>query len=470
LPFLGYPRTKYNTDKRQMQAEKIWEAALGELQLQVSKANFNTWLKDSRGIAYAKGEFTVAVPTVFIAEWLKKRLHSTVCRIVSSITGQNIDVAFQVQAAASDTSAAKPLPVTDGGVSLRMRKPAEKGSTLNVRYTFTTFVSGECNRLSYTAAVEISGNPGVLFNPLFIYGGTGTGKTHLLHAIGQELAAREISAIYMSAEQFTNEFIISIRNNKTEEFRNKFNETSVLMLDDIQFFSGKTQTQECVFHILNDFLADNRQVVMSCDRPPKEIESLKIRLRSRLEGGLVADIHPPDHKTRLAILELKSRLLKVSFDSSILNFLATNFHSNVRELEGALIRLATYARMDSSPIDVNTARQLLNDMISVSKQNSGYFPAAKIINAVADYYSLSPDDITGKKRDLKTSRARHVVMYLLRQQNHTNLSEIGKILGNRDHSTVIHGCEKITTAIATDSQLSKSIEDIRLLLKSHVVN
>ena len=453
-----------------MQAEKIWEAALGELQLQVSKANYDTWLKDSRGITFSESVFTVAVPSAFIAEWLKGRLHSTVCRILASITGQNIDVAFQVQAAAFAAPAAKPMPLTDGGVSLKMRKPAGKVGTLNTRYTFQTFVAGECNRLPYTAALEISGNPGELFNPLFIYGGTGTGKTHLLHAIGQGLAEREIGFIYMSAEQFTNEFITSIRNNKTEEFRSKFSEAGVLMLDDIQFLGGKTRTQECFFHILNDFLADNRQVVTTCDRPPKEIESLKIHLRSRLEGGLVADIHPPDHKTKLAILELKSRLLEASFDSSILNFLATNFHNNVRELEGALIRLATYARLDSTPIDLNTARQLLNDMISVSKQNNGYFPAAQIINTVSDYYGLPPDDITGKKRDLKTSRARHVVMYLLRQQNRSNLSEIGKILGDRDHSTVIHGCEKITAAITTDSQLSKSIEDIRLLLKPHGAN
>ena len=453
-----------------MQAEKIWEAALGELQLQVSKANYDTWLKDSRGIAVVKGVFTVAVPSAFIAEWLKGRLHSTVCRILSCITGQNVDVAFQVQAAAPSISTVKPPPLTDGGVSLKMRKPAGKCGALNPRYTFLTFVSGECNRLPYTAALEISGNPGELFNPLFIYGGTGTGKPHLLHAIGQGLAEREIGFIYMSAEQFTNEFITSIRSNKTEEFRSKFSEAGVLMLDDIQFLSGKTRTQECFFHILNDFLADNRQVVTTCDRPPKEIESLKIQLRSRLEGGLVADIHPPDHKTRLAILDLKSGLLKASFDPTILNFLATNFHNNVRELEGALIRLASYARLDSTPIDLNTARQLLNDMLSVSKQNSGYFPATQIINSVSDYYGISPDDITGKKRDLKTSRARHVVMYLLRQQNHTNLSEIGRILGNRDHSTVIHGCQKITAAIATDSQLSKSIEDIRLLLKSHGAN
>jgi chromosomal replication initiator protein len=450
-----------------MQAEKIWEAALGELQLQVSKANYNTWLKDSRGIAYVKGIFTVAVPTAFIEEWLKSRLSSVVCRILSNITGQNTEVLFQVQALRCDTGTVKAGLMTDGGVSLKSRHKAGKAASLNPKYTFNTFVAGDCNRLPYTAAIEISGNPGEVFNPLFIYGGTGTGKTHLLHAIGQAITAREMTTLYMSAEQFTNEFIIAIRNQKVEDFRNKFNEVDVLLLDDIQFLSGKTQTQECIFHIFSEFLADNRQVIISCDRPPKEMESFNARLRSRLEGGLVADIHPPDHKTRLAILELKSRLLKSSFDASILNFLATNFHDNVRELEGALTRLTIYARMDNSPLDINSARQLLNDMISISRQNNGYYPSSAIINAVADYFAISPDDITGKKRDLKTSRARHIVMYLLRQQNHTNLSEIGKILGNRDHSTVIHGCEKISSAISADSQLSKSIEDIRTSLKAH---
>ena len=450
-----------------MQAEKIWEAALGELQLQVSKANYNTWLKDSRGIAYVKGIFTVAVPTAFIEEWLKSRLSSVVCRILSTITGQNTEVLFQVQALRCDTGTAKAGLMTDGGVSLKSRHPAGKAASLNPKYTFNTFVAGDCNRLPYTAAIEISGNPGEVFNPLFIYGGTGTGKTHLLHAIGQAITAREMTTLYMSAEQFTNEFIIAIRNQKVEDFRNKFNEVDVLLLDDIQFLSGKTQTQECIFHIFSEFLADNRQVIISCDRPPKEMESFNARLRSRLEGGLVADIHPPDHKTRLAILELKSRLLKSSFDASILNFLATNFHDNVRELEGALIRLTIYARMDNSPLDINSVRQLLNDMISISRQNNGYYPPSAIINAVADYFAISPDDITGKKRDLKTSRARHIVMYLLRQQNHTNLSEIGKILGNRDHSTVIHGCEKISSSISADSQLSKSIEGIRTSLKAH---
>lgn len=449
-----------------MQADKIWQAALGELQLQVNKANFNTWLKDTKGIDYSNGVFTVAVPSTFIAEWLKSRLYSIVSKILCSITGQNIEVQFQVQAVSRDTIMQKPHNIQDGGISLKERDPLLKSSNLSNKYTFNTFIAGDCNRLPFTAAVEISGNPGEVFNPLYIYGGTGTGKTHLLHAIGHASMSLDLNVLYISAEQFTNEFINSIKNHKTEEFRNRFNNLDVLLMDDIQFLSCKTQTQECLFHILNDYLADNRQIVITSDRPPKEIASLNERLRSRLEGGLVADIYPPDHKTRLAILELKTQQLRMSFDISVLNFLATHFYHSIRELEGALLRLATYSRLNGYTPDVNMAKQLLGDMITVSKQNVGYFQPSAIINTVADYYSISPDDITGKKRDLKTSRARHIVMYLLRQQNHCSLAEIGKVLGNRDHSTVIHGCEKIASEIIVDSQLSKSVEDIRSLLKA----
>jgi len=452
-----------------MQADKIWQAALGELQLQVSKANYNTWLKDTRGLDCSDGVFTVAVPTAFIVEWLKSRLHPVVCRIVSTIVGRNINVLFQVQAV-GHVNKVKAGLMPDGGTSLKVREPAVKNCFLNPKYTFQSFVSGDCNRLPYTAAIEIAGNPGFIFNPLYIYGGTGTGKTHLLHAIGHAVRSLDLSAVYMSAEQFTNEFIVAIRNKNADEFRYKFIGIDVLLLDDIQFLSCKTQTQECIFHILNDFLSDSKQVVITCDRPPRDIASFNVRLRSRLEGGLVADIYPPDHKTRLAILELKSNVLTTNFDAPILEFLATHFYHSVRELEGALIKLSTYARLKGCALDVTIAKQLLNDMISVSKQSVGHHPASSVIRAVADYYAMSPEDITSKRRDLRTSRARHIVMYLLRQQNNCNLTEIGQILGDRDHSTVIHGCAKISSEIGTDSQLSKSIEDIRMMLKSYKSN
>ena len=449
-----------------MQADKIWQAALGALQLQVSKANFSTWLKDTKGIDYSSGIFMVAVPTEFIAEWLKSRLNSLVCRTISAIIGQNVEVQFQVQAVRKDLLKHTANPMPDGGVSLKTRQPAVKSAFLNPKYTFDSFIVGDCNRLPYTAAMELAGNPGVAFNPLFIYGGTATGKTHLLHAIGHTLKATDLFTLYMSAEQFTNDFIAAIRSKKAEEFRNKFTNINVLLLDDIQFLSGKTQTQECIFHILNDFLDDNRQVVITSDRPPRDIDSFNIRLRSRLEGGLIADIYPPDHKTRLVILELKAHQLKSNFDPSILNFMATYFHRNVRELEGALIRLATYARLNNANMDLNAAKQVLADLLSLSKQSEARYTPVTIVNAVADYFAVPPEDITGKKRDLKTSRVRHIAMYLIRQQNHSSLTEVGQILGGRDHSTVMHGCEKIASEIGANSQLSKAIEDIRNIMKS----
>ncbi len=448
-----------------MQADKIWQAALGELQLQVSKANFNTWLKGTKGIDYSGGIFTVAVPTAFIAEWLKGRLSSLISRTVSSIVGQNAQVQFIVHSVVKDPMRTSAGLMPDGGVSLKAREPMIKLTCLNPKYTFDSFVAGDCNRLPYTAAIEISDNPGSAFNPLFIYGGTGTGKTHLLHAIGHMLKKNSLTSSYMSAEQFTNEFIVAIRNRKPEEFRYSFNHIDVFLIDDIQFLSGKTQTQECIFHILNDLLDDNRQVVITSDRSPKDIESFNMRLMSRLEGGLLADLNPPDHKTRLAILELKAQQMNSSFDLSVLNYLAANFHRNVRELEGALLRLATNARLNKSAVDLTSAKNILGDMVAVAKQGEEHYTTGAVINAVAEYFSISRNDITSPKRDLKTSRARHISMYLIRQQNHCSLSEIGKLLGGRDHSTVIYGCEKIASALALDSQLSKTIEDIRKSLK-----
>jgi len=453
-------------DKVRIEAEKIWQAALGQLQLQVNKANYNTWLKDTKGIDYSNGIFTVAVPSVFVAEWLKNRLHSLVSRILCSITGQNITVQFQVQSITYDPkSVAHSKLLPDGGTSLKERELHLKTYNLNPKFTFDSFVPGDCNRLAYTAAIEIAENPGELFNPLYIYGGTGIGKTHLLHAIGHVAVTHRVPIFYISAEQFTNDFISSLRNKKIEDFRNQFSYIELLLIDDIQFLSCKTQTQECLLHIINDFLSDGRQVVVTSDRSPKEINAINLRLRSRFEGGLVADIYPPDHKTRLAILDVKANQLNIKLDEKIMSFLATHFYQGVRELEGALIRLATYTRMNGNSLDVALASQILKDMISGSKEPGSYTPTT-IINVVADYFSLSPEDITGKKRDLLTSKARHIAMYIMRQQNHSNLSEIGKALGNRDHSTVIYGCEKISSEIGIDSQLSQTIEEIRSRLKS----
>ena len=447
-----------------MQADKIWQAALGELQLQVNKANFNTWLKNTRGMDYADGVFTLAVPSEFVAEWLKNRLYSLVCSTVSGIIGQRTEIQFRVPSVIKEPARSPTLALTDGGVSLKTRSPLFKQVLLNPKFTFDTFVPGDCNRLPYTASIEISNSPGEAFNPFCIYGGTGIGKTHLLHAIGHAATALQQSILYLSAEQFTTAYIASIRNKSNEAFREKFSQVDFLLLDDIQFLSRKTHTQEGLFHIIDELLDNNKQVVVTSDRPPKDIESFNPRLRSRLEGGLLADIYPPDYKMRLDILQVKALQLDAELDMQVLNYLASHFCRDIRELEGSLMRVATYGRVNGVQVNLEIARQILSDVAPQTQQETSHRPI-EIINAVANYFAISPDDIISKKRDLKTSRARHIAMYLLRQENHCNLAEIGKLLGGRNHATVIHGCQKISAEISTDSQLSQSLSTIRDMLK-----
>lgn len=446
-------------------AQEIWEAALGALQLQVNKPNYDTWLKDTTGISYQDDLFVVGVPNVFIAEWLRNRLHSLIKRTLASITGRNIDVQFAIQAPSQADTRLAPTWQADGGTSSKLKEPI-KAPKLNPRYTFDTFIAGESNRLAYAAALEVAEEPGHSYNPLFIYGDTGVGKTHLLHAIGHVAKAKGLRTICISAEQFTNEFIIAIKNNEVEDFRRKFRSTNVLLVDDIQFLSGKAQTQECVFHTFNDLYADNCQIVVTCDRSPKALPSLQKRLRSRLECGLVTDIQPPDSETRLTILSVKTKQLKVSISPEVLQFLATQFQHNVRELEGALNRVVTYAKLNGTKLDIHLTTQALSDIVEKDNQQEAIFTSKLIMDTVANYYGVTPEALTGKRRDKKTALARQVTMYLLREKNRCGLTEIGRILGGRDHTTILHGYEKIAAEVNINPQLSKSIEEIRQGLRT----
>ena len=450
-----------------MFAQKIWEAALGELQIQVSKPNFDTWLKDTTGTSYQGDIFVVGVPNVFIAEWLKNRLLSLIKRTLSNIIGKNVNVQFLIQASSPADTQLTPAYQADGGTSTKLREPT-KSPKLNPKYTFDTFVTGESNRLAYAAALEVSEKPGLTYNPLFIYGDTGIGKTHLLHAIGHVTKANGLRTLYVSAEQFTNEFVVAVRNDQIEDFRHKFRSADVLLFDDVQFLGGKAQTQECVFHTFNDLHDNGCQIVITCDRPPKALSSLNIqkRLGSRFEWGLVADIQPPYLETRLNILSAKMKQLRVSVSPEVLQFLATQFTHSVRELEGALTRIVTYAKLSGANLDMHLATQALTDMMAKDNQQETIFTPKMIINTVAGYYALSPEALLGKRRDKRTALARQVAMYLLRKQNHCRLAEIGKLLGDRDHTTILHGCEKIATEVNINPQLSNSIAEIRHQLKN----
>ena len=446
-------------------AQEIWEAALGELQLQVNKPNYDTWLRDTTGISYQDDLFVVGVPNVFIAEWLTNRLYSLIKRTLASITGKNVSVQFLTQ---SPGQLNVPLAHTcraDGGTSSKLKEPT-KAPNFNPKYTFNAFVTGESNRLAYASALEVAEEPGHSYNPLFIYGDTGVGKTHLLHAIAHIAKAKGFQTLYVSSEQFTNEFVIAIKNNKLEDFRNKFRSIDILLFDDVQFLSGKAQTQECLFHIFNDLHADNCQIVITAACPPRALSSLQKRLRSRLEWGLVTDIQPPDLATRLTILNTKANRLKVAVSPEVLQFLATHFCHNVRELEGALNRVVTYSKLSNIKLDISIAKQAVQDIVTNDSPQEAVLTPKQILETVASYYGVTPQVITGKRRDKKTALARHVTIYLIREQNHCRLAEIGKLLGGRDHSTILHSYEKIASEASINPELSKSIHDIHQELKN----
>ena len=443
--------------------QKIWEAALGELQLQVNKPNYDTWLKDTVGISYQGDAFVIGVPNVFIAEWLRSRLYSLIKRTLTGITGKTVDVQFAIRPTSPGIHL-NPAYQADGGTSSKLKEPTA-ATRLNPKYTFDTFVVGEYNRLAYASALETSEEPGRRYNPLFIYGDTGTGKTHLLHAIGHIVKAKGLNILVASAEQFTNQFITALKNNRIDDFHRKFRSTDFLLLDDVQFLSGKAQTQECLVHIFNDLYENNCQIVVTCDRPPKAISSVTKKLRSRLEWGLVADLGLPDLETRLAILKVKAKQLNMSIPPEVLRFLATQFQHNIRELEGALNRVLTYSRLSGTKLDLHLTTQALADIMPKDSKQEAILAPKLIMATVANYYGINLEGLTDKRRDKKTSLARQVTMYLLREHNHCGLAEIGKILGGRDHTTVLHGYEKITAEIDVNPQLHNSIEEIRQKLR-----
>ncbi len=444
--------------------QDIWEAALGELQIQVTRQNFDTWLKDTVGLSCQDDLFTIGVPNTFVAEWLENRLRSLVKKTLVNIIGRQVDVQFLVQSPSPYSSQPEYSWQTDGGTSTKLSKPA-KSRSLGPKYMFNTFVTGESNRLAYAAALEVVENPGCVYNPLFIYGDTGIGKTHLLHAIEYAAKANGHRTLFISAEHLTNEFVISLKNNKTEDFHIKYRNVEVLLVDDFQFLCGKAQTQECFFHIFNDLHDKNCQIVITCDSPPKAIDSIGKKLRSRLEWGLIADIRHPDLDTRLMILNIKSKQLKSSVPQDVLQFIATQFRNNVRELEGGLNRVITYAKLSGLKIDMDLALKALAILSVKDNQKDASTSHKKIIETVANYYAISSEALTGKRRDRKTSLARQIAMYLLREQNHCALHEIGELLGGRDHTTVLHGCEKIAEEATINPQLAKSINEIRRELR-----
>ena len=435
-------------------AKEIWKRALGELQIQVSKPNYNTWLGDSQGLTYQDNLFVVGVPNIFVAEWLSKRLYPLVRKTLVDITGKDVDVQFMVRNH-EELSAGALASQTDGGTSSKATQ-----YRFNPKYTFDNLVVSDFNRLAYAAAVEVAENPGSSYNPLFIHSSTGQGKTHLLHAIGHSTTSDGLRAVYTTAEQFATEFVSAVRENQVDRFRSKFRSIQVLLFDDVQFLVDKKQTLQCFFHTFNELYSDNRQIVITADCAPEDMEPLSNKLKSRLEGGLVVDIQPPDFETRLDILRAKTDKTMLHQFDGVLRIVAEKVCQNIRQLEGALGYLTAQAKLTGTKLTPQVINKLLTS--TASKQDT-----RMLLQAVADHFNLSTADLMSKKRDRSTALARHIAIYLLREEHNTSLSEIGRELGGRNHATILHGYEKIAGQLNTNPNLSAEIAAIRENINLH---
>ena len=435
-------------------AQEIWETALGELQIQVNKTNYRTWLEKTTGLSYQGNQFVVGVPNTFVAEYLDKNQRSLIKKALIGLTRRDIKVVFSVNGKDENSP--------DSYYARETTSPTTHSNPLsfNPKYTFDSFVVSGCNRLAHAGALEAVENPGHSYNPLFICGGVGLGKTHLLHAIGHMALASNIQVLYVSGEQFTNEFINAIRERKTKEFRDKYRSVDMLLIDDVQFLSGKEQTEECFFHTFNELHNANRQITITSDHPPKSMPHLEERLRSRFEWGLVADIQPPDFETRLAILQAKVGQAGAKVALDVLELIAQRIQHNIRELEGSLNRVTAYAKLLRVLLTPELAAKALEDIATKTPRNASLTPAL-VLEAVADSFQLAAVDLTSRKRDKETALARQVAMYLIKQETNHSLAQIGRELGGRNPSTVSHACEKITNDVNASPRLKRKIFDIQ---------
>jgi len=440
-------------------ASEIWETALGELQIQVNKPNYETWLKDTVGLSYHNNCFTIGVPTTFVGEWLNKHLRSLITKTLVSITDADISVQFSVCVPKQGVPVPAIATQMDGGASQLLAEAPL--CQLNPKYTFDTFVVGDCNRLAYSAALGIADKIPSDYNPLFIYSGTGLGKTHLLHAIGHVTTSNQLRTLYVTAEQFTNELVKALKEERTGDFHNKFRNTQVLLLDDIDFISGKRQIQESFLNAFKELYTKNAQIVITGDNHPKLIPLLNNKLRSRLGWGLVVEILPPKLDTRLAILQLKAKRKRLPIPTEVLKFLAEQIQDGVRELEEALNRVIAYALMNRADIDMHLVKKSLTYRPTPERQNA----SEKIKQIVADYFGITPELLTSKKKDSNTSLARQIAMYLLKEEGHYSLSQIGKEFGDRNHSTILYNCRKITEKLNSDPTLRNQIVEITQAIK-----
>ncbi|GKV70505.1 chromosomal replication initiator protein DnaA [Sporosarcina sp. NCCP-2716] len=442
--------------------ENLWQEVLSKVEEKISRPSFETWLKSTKLLSYGAENVTIAVPNSFSKEWLESHYVHLITGILSELTGEDRLIQFVVPEDMAEKDFAVPKPV----VKKTEKSPvATTAAMLNPKYTFDTFVIGSGNRFAHAASLAVAEAPAKSYNPLFIYGGVGLGKTHLMHAIGHYVLEQNpsLKVVYLSSEKFTNEFINSIRDNKAGEFRDQYRSVDVLLIDDIQFLAGKEQTQEEFFHTFNTLHEESKQIVISSDRPPKEIPTLEDRLRSRFEWGLITDIAPPDLETRIAILRKKAKADGlIDIPNEVMLYIANQIYTNIRELEGALIRVVAYSSLVNMDITPDLAAEALKDIIPNARPRT--VTIVDIQKTVGEHFSVRLEDFSAKKRTRAIAFPRQVAMYLSRELTDASLPKIGSEFGGRDHSTVIHAHEKISKMMKDDKSLQQDIEDIRAAL------
>jgi len=437
-----------------MTAAELWQTALGLLEAQISKHQFETWLQPCQAHQLQGNTLYITVTTEFNRNWLENNYTPTVQQALSSILNKEMLVRFTL----TKDDPQKPLPSE--------KTLGEDLPILNPRYTFDNFIIGESNRYAHAACLAISEAPARAYNPLFIYGGVGLGKTHLMHAIGHFVLQRYpgIKVVYISCEKFTNEFISSIQQRKTVEFRAKYRSIDLLLVDDIQFLAGKEQTQEEFFHTFNALHEANKQIIFSSDRPPKEIATLEERLRSRFEWGLITDIQPPDYETRVAILRQKAASENFRIPLELTSYLAGRIKSNIRELEGGLNRIMAYVSFSKKPVSRELIDEVLRNLFPEEKTR--ILTILDIQKVVAAHFGLKLEELSAKKRTRNISLPRQVAMYLARKNTEASLPRIGDEFGGRDHTTVIHACDKVAADIVSDAAFSSIVRELEAKLKT----
>ena len=449
--------------------QKLWQAVLGELELTLSKASFTTWLKNTFIIENEDGRVIIAVPNTFSQAWLKQKYHQHIYKIIQNNSKERIkEIIYKVQTMKGYKEAMEQAKkvVVDMAHAYQQTSSynatASKPLAINPRYTFSSFVVGKANELAHAAAKSVADNPGKTYNPLFIYGGVGLGKTHLMHAIGNEVQQKNPAAriLYVTCEQFTNDYINSISSGKMEKFTQTYRSPDILMVDDIQFLTGKEGTQEAFFHTFNELHSNNKQVVLSSDRPPKAIATIEERLLTRFEWGMIADISQPDIETRKAILKSKCVEKNVTLDDEIIHFITLNIQNNVRELEGALNKIIAYQQLNKMPLTLENIKKILFSLSNSSRRNGAISPK-QLIDAVCEFYELHQDEITGKSREKRLAYPRQIIMFLLREEVHYSYPTIGAELGGRDHTTAMHAYEKISRLLESDEKLRQEINLIK---------